>query len=231
MQTNSSSLLLIDASCLDIDTPTKKDLSIYQKMINADLEKSELSIISGEKSIGIAQIREIINKSSYASYSKEMPQLIVIWQAEKITLPAQNALLKILEEPPANFQIILIASTQAHLIETITSRCQLIHFSSSNPIRNKESFQLLDQLMSGDISFARSIQIAEQNSDKDKALELLDQIAKSLEESSFFPSHKATKILQLCREYQSLIQNNINTKLAVAQFLFEAKRSTSNQGP
>jgi len=56
-------------------------------------------------------------------------KVFVIVSAEKMTVEAQNSLLKTLEEPPQYVVMILIASKPSLLLPTILSRCQQVSFS------------------------------------------------------------------------------------------------------
>ncbi len=56
-------------------------------------------------------------------------KIVLIDPAEKITMQAQNSLLKTIEEPPAYVLLILIASKIDLLAPTLVSRCQRILFS------------------------------------------------------------------------------------------------------
>ena len=50
-------------------------------------------------------------------------RVAIIEQAQRLNLDAQNALLKTLEEPPAQVAIILAADDSAGLLPTVVSRC------------------------------------------------------------------------------------------------------------
>lgn len=50
------------------------------------------------------------------------PVKVVIEEAQRLTIPAQNALLKILEEPPKNVQFVLTVPHRGRLLPTIQSR-------------------------------------------------------------------------------------------------------------
>ncbi|HWP98221.1 MAG TPA: hypothetical protein VN426_15345 [Syntrophomonadaceae bacterium] len=54
-------------------------------------------------------------------------RVVIIRDAQLLSEPAGNALLKVLEEPPPYAVIILVAD-ESNLLETITSRCQLLRF-------------------------------------------------------------------------------------------------------
>lgn len=57
-------------------------------------------------------------------------RMVIIDDADTMTRSSQNALLKVLEEPPANTLLILIAHRIGQLIPTIRSRSRVIEFSA-----------------------------------------------------------------------------------------------------
>jgi DNA polymerase-3 subunit delta' len=57
-------------------------------------------------------------------------RIVIIDDADTMNRNAQNALLKILEEPPANTVLILIAHRMGVMIPTIRSRCRVINFQA-----------------------------------------------------------------------------------------------------
>ncbi len=77
--------------------------------------------------ISIERIRELRRVSSLKPL--EGRRVVIIAEADKMTPEASNALLKILEEPPADMQMILTSSRDAGLLPTIISRCQRIDFN------------------------------------------------------------------------------------------------------
>ena len=85
----------------------------------------DLIYVTHEKpgSIGVDDVREQINDTimirPYSSYYK----IYIVDEAEKMTVQAQNALLKTIEEPPAYAVIILITTNQEAFLPTILSRC------------------------------------------------------------------------------------------------------------
>ena len=106
-----------------IDGIGKKKLSQELSKILLDTENVEnspdyINIYPDGNSIKIAQIVKPHNQ--YKIY--------IINQAESMTIEAQNALLKTLEEPPEYAIIILITSNKEALLDTIKSRCEIIKF-------------------------------------------------------------------------------------------------------
>jgi DNA polymerase-3 subunit delta' len=75
------------------------------------------------RNILICQVRGLIDLVSRFPLEGRV-RVIVIEPAEKMTPDAQNALLKVLEEPPGRTAIALITSAPQDLLETIVSRCR-----------------------------------------------------------------------------------------------------------
>ena len=76
--------------------------------------------------ISVAQIRQLIDYLSLSSHQVNSRRVILISPAETLNLASANALLKMLEEPPANTLFLLVTSQPQRLLPTILSRCQAI---------------------------------------------------------------------------------------------------------
>ena len=92
-------------------------------------EHQNLRVIDNEseegasKNISIESIRSIKKFVELSSHSIGGKKVILINNAESLTINAANALLKILEEPPDNSYLILTAQNISSLLPTIISRC------------------------------------------------------------------------------------------------------------
>lgn len=53
---------------------------------------------------------------------------MVLWMAETMNIAASNKLLKLIEEPPDKTVFIFIAEDEEQILQTIRSRCQVLHF-------------------------------------------------------------------------------------------------------
>ena len=85
----------------------------------------DIITITHEKpnSIGIEDIRiQLIDDVSIKPYTGPY-KIYILNEAEKLTLQAQNALLKTIEEPPAYAVVMLLADNPDALLPTISSRC------------------------------------------------------------------------------------------------------------
>lgn len=78
-------------------------------------------------SIKIDQVREMQSEIGYQPYEGKW-KVFVIDEADKMTEPAQNSLLKVVEEPPSRSVIILLSATAGELLDTVVSRCQQVRF-------------------------------------------------------------------------------------------------------
>ena len=77
-------------------------------------------------SIGIDEIRDqLINDVGIKPYESPY-KIYIVNDADKLTLQAQNALLKTIEEPPAYPVVMLLADNPDALLPTITSRCVIL---------------------------------------------------------------------------------------------------------
>ena len=87
----------------------------------------QVSLSEKKKMISISQIREIGLLLS-AKPNEAKKRMVLIKDADKMNVQAQNALLKMLEEPPENTFFILTATHTSSLLATILSRCRQFRF-------------------------------------------------------------------------------------------------------
>ena len=109
------------------NTMARELAAILLEMENLFNSPDYIEIKPDGNSIKIAQIRKLqsdILVKPYKSY-----KIYVIDEAQKMTVEAQNALLKTLEEPPKYAIIILITDNKESLLDTIKSRCEIIKFT------------------------------------------------------------------------------------------------------
>ena len=81
-----------------------------------------------KEEIDILHARDLITRLSYRPYEAQRIVAIVDG-ADLMNVPAANALLKTLEEPPGATVIIMIASNMASLLPTIVSRLRVVRFA------------------------------------------------------------------------------------------------------
>lgn len=100
---------------------------ILFKGTSIDVNPDCISINPDGNSIKIAQIRKL--QSDIIIKPHKDYKIYIINQSEKMTMEAQNTLLKTLEEPPRYAIIILITNNKERLLDTVKSRCETIKFT------------------------------------------------------------------------------------------------------
>jgi len=86
-----------------------------------------LAIKPDGAAIKIDQVRALIKELSFSPFEGAM-RVVLIEDVQTMTRNAANSLLKILEEPPPDNLLLLVASDSEPILSTIISRCQLIPF-------------------------------------------------------------------------------------------------------
>ncbi|MBN1480757.1 DNA polymerase III subunit delta' [candidate division KSB1 bacterium] len=119
--------------------------------------------------IGIEKIREIRHITTLKPL--EGRRVVIIAQADKMTIPAANSLLKILEEPPDTMHLILTASHVSSMLPTILSRCQEIRLG---PLPDNEIEKALIEREKIEPEYAKLYSRISQGS-YSRALEWLDE--------------------------------------------------------
>ena len=107
-------------SCHKVETGSHPDLLILE----GD---------GGQRSLHVEEIRSLRRDSVVLPNESEV-KVYVLLGAQNMSEQAQNALLKVLEEPPERVRFILTCDDRSHLLGTILSRCTL--YSTDNGIQN-----------------------------------------------------------------------------------------------
>ena len=91
----------------------------------AGLRHADVQVIGldGRAEIGIDQIREMERSATLRPFEGRN-RVFIIDGAEHLSPEAANCLLKTLEEPPSNVQLLLLAVNERLLLPTVRSRCQ-----------------------------------------------------------------------------------------------------------
>lgn len=124
--------------------------------------------------IGVDEAQDIVKKLSLKSYEGGY-KVMLIWMADKMNIAAANKLLKLIEEPPEKTVFILIAEDEEQIIQTIRSRCQILHFP---PLAEEV---IINALVEKGESKENASKIAhEANGNYNKALDLVNNDSEDL---------------------------------------------------
>jgi DNA polymerase-3 subunit delta' len=168
-------------------------------------EGSEEDATEGEvrSVISIAQIRDMASHASYAP--REGPRRVfVIDPADRLTLEAQNALLKTLEEPPGRGVVLLVAARPHALLGTVRSRCFQIGFGSMPPASlaealagrgmNEDEARRRAALSDGRPGHALTLDVAALGARRDALLDALCDLATSTRGVARLGEHAAALV-------------------------------------
>ncbi len=112
-------------SCLWLKQGTHPDLRLITPENEDENEDSPKKKTAKKTQISVSQIRQLFDYLSLSSH-QQGKRIILISPAETLNLASANALLKMLEEPPANTLFLLVSSQPQRLLPTILSRCQAL---------------------------------------------------------------------------------------------------------
>ena len=182
--------------------------SWYQNLKSLSLITDVIFLSPDEErpSLGIDLIRQLISKLSFGS-SVNSPRLVIINQAHLLTLEAQNALLKTLEEPPNYTDILLTTGQPNRLLPTIHSRCQTIFWPENTSIKQSNQQDIKVS------SYTQAIKLAEEYKDKTRALNYLAKLA---QQENLSPVKRQQVLTAIER-----INANHNVRLTLENLLFQ----------
>jgi DNA polymerase III subunit delta' len=143
--------------------------------------------LAGKKEISIQQIRELEKELNLRSFSGNK-KIVILDPATLMNLPAQNALLKTLEEPPKDSLLVLIAPNLGGLLPTVRSRClrvsfvpltrdQVVAFLVSQKKVRVEEAQLLAAMSMGSLEIVTAVDPQELLARRHRWIDLLLRVA------------------------------------------------------
>lgn len=140
-----------------------------------------LGVDNKQGQIGVDEAQDIVKSLSLKSYEGGY-KVMIIWMAEKMNTACANKLLKLVEEPPDKTIFLLIAEDEEQIINTIVSRCQLLHFP---PLAENDIKDAL--LKNYNLDTAVATKIAHQsNGNYNKACDLVYQDTEDLQFEEWF---------------------------------------------
>ena len=193
-----------------------------EEKYEAVMQHPDLHILKPEgQTIKIEQVRQLENDISLAPYEAEQ-RVIIIDQAESMTVQSANSLLKTLEEPIGNVLFMLIVSNRQMLLDTILSRCMVVDFQPisrevlaqalGNQGIEHEEAAVIARLANG--SLAKALEFLQENAleVRNMALECLEQLcAADMEyvwkQSSVFGEMERTKLSQVLHDLNVLLRD------------------------
>ena len=117
------------------------------RVVNTSEEKNLKTDI-----LKVANVREAKEFLQTTSHQANGKKIVTIYGADRLNLQASNAILKIVEEPPADCLVIFTVNNLNDLLPTIISRCRLISLSKPSIddaiefLKQTDNIDLIDNL-------------------------------------------------------------------------------------
>ncbi|MEN6424568.1 MAG: DNA polymerase III subunit delta' [Phycisphaerales bacterium] len=119
-------------SCTLMDAGSHPDYAhVYKELLQYTKDNKDKKT---PVELTIDVIREFLIEQVAGRPMMSSRKVYIVSEAEKLNANSQNALLKVLEEPPSYCTIILLCTRLEELLPTIRSRCQIIRFG---PVEEK----------------------------------------------------------------------------------------------
>lgn len=167
----------------------------------------------------ISQVRELRSEVSLRPYEGGR-RVFILEECEKMNLPAANALLKVLEEPPPWTVLILLISHPSSLPPTVSSRCQVL-FAGEEAEANLQD-ELLQRILN--LRSLTTRELYELSSelgemDREKLVAFLDSLIELMLKKGEF-----TELVdEISAIKEGLSDRFLNVQMAVDRILFRIK--------
>ena len=219
----------------DINNDSLKDLmsSLWDKKINPEsiVNNPDFHILDGreQNSIGIEEVKLLQKEMRYKSFQEKV-QIALVLDAKKLTVQAQNAFLKTLEDSSDSTVYILVVRNEKDLLPTIVSRSKKI-YSKVKEEKKETNSQKEICFKSDDLIYCFSI-FEEIAKDKIATLEYLDRYLDSLQENlkngikKGFDIRDITERISLVNITKGQINANGNRRLLLENLYLQIQNIT-----
>lgn len=177
-KTSTARIFAKSLNCTATDKPTVTPCGKCQSCRSIEKGSSlDVAEIDAASHNGVEDARGLIERAHFAPAMSRY-RIFVVDECHQLTSQAQNALLKCIEEPPANVVFILCTTEQHKVLATISSRCQVFLFrvlsinaiiKQLTMIAEKESIAIAEEAK---VAIARTAEGGLRD-----ALQLLDQLS------------------------------------------------------
>lgn len=180
----------------------------------------ETPVKQNTQSIGIEDILQM-QKKLFLKPIKSETKAVIIRDAHVLTHEAQNALLKVLEEPPAHTLVLLATDSKESLLPTILSRCQVIQLEEEqiklSEKKLAELTEFIDTLPT--LTVGEKLKKAETLAkDKDKAIAWIEKVIIVLHNTMLEDPENKTypRLIKAFQALHTLLKTtNVNSRFAI----------------
>lgn len=179
------------------------------------VSKFDTEIFSSQKAIGIADIRSL-QKKIFLKPAYSEKKVVILESFYGATVDAQNAFLKILEEPPPNTIILVLATNLDFVLPTVLSRCSLINIFERKKLEKLEEEKYLELLVFLIKGEENPLVIAQDyGRTKEDALELLENMIIATHTSLANNTRLGKTIKKIQQTHTIIKTTNVNVRFAL----------------
>lgn len=172
-----------------------------------------------KREISVGQIRQMA-ADAWVLPQESNRKVYVIADADKMNQQAQNAALKILEEPPSSVSFILCAASERELLPTIRSRCTVMSVSGERVYEHDElAHEFLELWAQADRAALCRFCTSCESQDGQRIIQMLEgvrlrisQLLAGEETRLELSLREASGILELCYKAEEYLRFNVSVK-------------------
>jgi DNA polymerase-3 subunit gamma/tau len=176
-KTTMARILAKSLNCLNAKEQTTQPCLKCDSCVSVNIgEDIDVIEIDGASNNGVENIRQLRENANYRP-ARARNKIYIIDEIHMLSTGAFNALLKILEEPPAHIKFIFATTEPNKVLPTIQSRCQRFDFAPIGPetiVRQLDSILKIEKITFEKEFLSQLARLA--NGSMRDALSLLDQL-------------------------------------------------------
>lgn len=211
-----------------------RDCKKAEKGVHPDIIKLYPSGVM--KNYPIEEIRRI-KEDAYVLPNEAENKVYIFNDVDNISAVSQNALLKILEEPPTRVVFVLNCKSKTHLLDTIISRATVFYVGENTDVKNEDLSNAFDIINTAvfEPELELLIRITALSADREKrlntileiqsALRLLYRIKSGAENNTDYDDllenltvHKILEAIDITEEVRLSTLRNKSVKITLARF-------------
>ncbi len=204
-----------------------------------------VQILDKKQAVGVGEIRRMISEC-YIKPNEASGKVCLI--TDKMTAEAQNALLKILEEPPQNVQFIIAVQMSSSLLQTVLSRSVVFRLDENgSQVNDSQAHEIAAEIAAAipkNMELPLMIATGKLVSDKQltkRVLEILSEILSRALEEKYFPEKASpsyvadiertlrkrsiVKLIEVVSKAQTMLSQNCNINLLVTWLCANIRRA------
>lgn len=215
------------AVCGSDNSPCGTCHNCHLAQIDSHPDIATIAPLEGKKFLSVDQIREL-RAEAFIKPHQAASRVFIIEDASRMNPQAQNALLKVLEEPPKNVVFILVVPSKTVLLDTVISRCVLLSLldTVSDDLYAETADKFIDLLLLGsEYELLKLLTPFEKSRiEAEKFLNSLSIRVANRLKSGKTHSRALDHLFDDIKYYLDLLSTNINMSLLVSLISVRSKR-------